>query len=96
MVTALVLVGAGAWAVTSQSDKTDERKAAADKKGPKPTPKRTSTVGDVAWMLPPPEAGREVDDPQVSGDGTWLTSKAYVTGTAGGVTGYAPDTGKEL
>ncbi|AQU70510.1 hypothetical protein ABZ353_09555 [Streptomyces niveus] len=53
-VTALALVGVGAWAVTSQSDKTPERGAAADRKAPKPTPKRTSTVGDVAWQLPAP------------------------------------------
>ncbi|MEU0952576.1 PQQ-binding-like beta-propeller repeat protein [Streptomyces niveus] len=32
----------------------------------------------------------------MTGDGAWLTSKAYVTGTADGVTGYVPATGKEL
>lgn len=93
--TALLLVGSGLVIATWPDD--TAARASDAKPSTKPSPQRTGTVGEVAWQVDAPaEVATGMRDRRVTGEGAWLTSRAYVTGAPDAVKGYAPETGKEL
>ncbi|WP_411079854.1 PQQ-binding-like beta-propeller repeat protein [Streptomyces sp. cmx-18-6] len=89
---AVAVLAAGAFAFL-QPDDDQRQKSKADGKRSSPTKTAPSTQGRQLLTVPPPKEDVEGDSHRA--DGTWVTSRSYVSGGLFSVLGYDLDSGKQ-